>query len=265
MSLTIFRHALEFLPRMRATSATLGTQSGTAPTHAALEACDHCPHINSACWSLADSQGLGLLEEYRTVLNLAPGQFLFHEHAPCHGLHCVASGLLALRKSDGEGNSVILRLAHPGEILGFPAYSGHMPYLASAEALQECRICFFPSRLLDTLMDRVPALRSEFARLLALELKGYGEARLHMATRTVETRLLDLLAHLMPSCGRVDEDGLGAWLDLPLARRDLAAMLGVRPETVARSLRHLSAQGLADFHGREVRIPDLRRLRKDRR
>lgn len=250
---------------MKPDSVTLGDSSASSPPLFTGGACVHCPHISSTCWSLVGGQGLELLEEYRTELKLAPGQALFHEHSPCHGLHCVGSGLLALRKSDGEGNSVILRLVHPGEILGFPAYCGHMPYLASAEALQDSTLCFFPSRLLDTLTEREPALRGEFARLLALELKGYGEARLQMATRTVETRLMDLLAHLMPSCGRVDDDGQGAWLDLPLARRDLAAMLGVRPETVARSLRHLSSQGLADFHGREVRIPDLRRLRKERR
>jgi len=206
-----------------------------------------------------------LLEDYRTEIQLAPGQVLFHEEAACHGLHCVASGLLALRKSDGVGNSVILRLANPGEVLGFPAYCGHMDYTASAEALQDSRVCFFPSRLLDGLVERNPDLRSEFARLLALELKGYGEARLQMATRTVERRLLDLLAQLLPTCGRLDAEGVGATLDLPLARRDLAAMLGVRPETVARSLRQLAGQGLAHFNGREVRIPDLRRLKRETR
>lgn len=227
--------------------------------------CVDCPHNSATCWALLGERDHRLLQDYRTDIQLAPGQVLFHEGANCHGLHCVSSGLLALRKSDGVGNSVILRLSHPGEILGFPAYCGRMDYTASAEALQPSRVCFFPSRLLDDLVERNPELRSEFARLLALELRGYGEARLQMATRTVERRLLDLLAQLLPTCGSLDLEGNAATLELPLARRDLAAMLGVRPETVARSLRQLEQQGHAHFSGRQVRIPDLRRLRRELR
>jgi CRP/FNR family transcriptional regulator len=212
-----------------------------------------------------DDRDQRLLEEFRTDLILAPGQILFHEHHPCHGLHCIESGLLALRKSDKQGNSVILRLAHPGETLGFPAYFGGMDYTAGAEALRQSRACFFPARLLDEILTRNPELRAEFSRLLALELRSYGEARLRMATRTLEWRLLDLLLQLLPGCGLVEGDGNLARLDLPLSRRDLAAMLGVRPETVARALRQLGALDLARFNGRAVTIPDLRRLRRELR
>jgi CRP/FNR family transcriptional regulator len=106
-------------------------------------------------------------------------------------------------------------------------------------------------------------LHEEFSRMLAQELFDYGEARLRMATRTLEWRLQELLLQLLPGCGHVDDSGNQAVLELPLSRRDLAAMLGVRPETVARAVRQLGEQGLATFRGREITIPDLRRLRKE--
>jgi len=227
--------------------------------------CGECRFFAGSCWRLLDERDRRLLEGRRSDLVLSPGQVLFQERHPCHGLHCIASGLLALRKSDGQGNSVILRLAHPGEVLGFPAFCGRMDYTASAEALGESRICFFPLRLVEELLARNPELHAELARLLALELRGYGEARLQMATLTVERRFLDLLIRLLPECGREDESTFGARLRLPLSRRDLAAMLGVRPETVARAVRHVAEQGLALIEGREVHIPDLRRLRRELR
>lgn len=230
-----------------------------------LAACRHCHLFPASCWNVLDSGDHGLLDTYRVESRLSPGQVLFEEHAPCHGLHCVESGLLALRKSDEHGNGVILRLAHPGETLGFPAFFGRMAYTASAEALRETRICFFPARLVQDILARNPSLRDEFCRLLAQELVQYGEARLRVATRTLERRLQDLLLQLLPGCGEVGPCGTRARLELPLSRRDLAAMLGVRPETVARAARQLGELGLARFEGRQVDIPDLRRLRRESR
>jgi len=228
-----------------------------------LHACRQCRLFPDSCWSVLDERDRSLLDGYRVESLLCAGQPLFHERHPCHGLHCIESGLLALRKSDEHGNSVILRLAHPGETLGFPAYFGRMDYTAGAEALRESRVCFFPTRLVQEILSRNPALRDEFSRMLAQELYDYGEARLRLATRTLEWRLQDLLLQLLPGCGSVDESGNQARLELPLARRDLAAMLGVRPETVARAVRQLGEQGLAQFNGREIQIPDLRRLRRE--
>lgn len=228
-----------------------------------LRACRQCRLFPASCWSVLDEREHSLLDGYRVESQLAAGQVLFHERHPCHGLHCIESGLLALRKSDKLGNSVILRLAHPGETLGFPAYFGRMDYTASAEALRESRTCFFPARLVQEILGRNPSLREEFCRLLAQELFDYGEARLRVATRTLELRLQDLLLQLLPGCGEVEESGNRARLELPLSRRDLAAMLGVRPETVARAVRQLGEQNLARFNGREIEIPDLRRLRRE--
>jgi CRP-like cAMP-binding protein len=228
-----------------------------------LAACRHCHLFPASCWNALETVDHGLLDTYRVESRLAAGQVLFEERAPCHGLHCIEGGLLALRKSDEHGNGVILRLAHPGETLGFPAFFGRMGYSASAEALRDSRICFFPGRLVQDILARNPGLRDEFCRLLAQELVQYGDARLRVATRTLEWRLQDLLLQLLPGCGEVDGSGNAAWLELPLSRRDLAAMLGVRPETVARAARQLGEMGLARFDSRRVVIPDLRRLRRE--
>jgi len=230
-----------------------------------LAACQHCHLFPASCWHALDPADHGLLDSYRVESRLGAGQVLFEEHAPCHGLHCIEDGLLALRKSDEHGNGVILRLAHPGETLGFPAFFGRMAYSARAEALRDSKICFFPGRLVQDILARNPGLRDEFCRLLAQELVQYGEARLRVATRTLERRLQDLLLQLLPSCGEVAASGTSARLELPLSRRDLAAMLGVRPETVARAARQLGELGMARFEGRQVAIPDLRRLRRDSR
>jgi CRP-like cAMP-binding protein len=226
-------------------------------------ACEACPVMASSIWGPLSARDHRELMAQRSQARFRSGQTLFFEGHPCHGLHCVAGGLLALRKADDSGNSVILRLVHPGETLGYPAFFGRMTYTASAEVLREARVCFFPVRAVQELLERSATLRGGFLHLLAEELRSYGEARLRHATQPLARRLGELLLELLPTCG--ERLGGGARLSLPLSRRDLAAMLGVRPETVARAVKLFCEQGLASFEGREVRIPDLARLRREGR
>ena len=65
--------------------------------------------------------------------------------------------------------------------------------------------------------------------------------------------MISLLLELEPTCGSRHADG-SLQLDLPISRRDIAAMLGIRPETVARAIRHLSENDVAQFDGRRVLI-----------
>ncbi len=51
--------------------------------------------------------------------------------------------------------------------------------------------------------------------------------------------------------------------DRRLARRDLAAMIGIRPDTMCRAIKPLEEDGVAYFSGRSVPVPDVkRRLRE---
>jgi len=229
---------------------------------AAPSRCDACPVRDSSLWAHLGAREFRDLMGHRSEARFRPGQALFLEGHPCHGLHCVSEGLLALRKSDDAGNSVILRLVQPGETLGYPAFFGRMTYIASAEVLREARVCFFPVRSVQEILERSPSLRDGFLHLLAEELRGFGEARLRDATLPLARRLADLLLELLPTCGERPGDGRGARLTLPISRRDLAAMLGVRPETVARAVKQFGDAGLAEFDGREVAVPDLGRLKR---
>lgn len=226
--------------------------------------CAACPWREGSMWAHLEDRDRQRLMEYRVETRFRAGQALFHESHPCHGLHCIADGLLALRKTDDAGNSVILRLAHAGETLGYPAFFGRMEYTATAEVLREARVCFFPARSVQEVLERNAGLRDGFLHLLAEELRGYGDARLRHATLTLARRLADLLFSLLPTCGEKLPGG-GARLTLPISRKDLAAMLGVRPETVARALKHFGERGWAEFEGREVAVPDLGRLRREAR
>lgn len=48
---------------------------------------------------------------------------------------------------------------------------------------------------------------------------------------------------------------------LPAAKSAIASRLNISPEHLSRVLKELSAKGLLEVHGRQLRIPDVQRLR----
>ncbi len=85
------------------------------------------------------------------------------------------------------------------------------------------------------------------------------DEKLESASRSVRERVARLVLLLADRYG-VEVPGQGFALELPLARQDMAAMLGVRAESVARAVRALEDDGVASFDGRAVTIPCIERL-----
>jgi CRP/FNR family transcriptional regulator len=57
------------------------------------------------------------------------------------------------------------------------------------------------------------------------------------------------------------DTGLGEHvLDLPVSRQDLAALIGIAPESMSRTIRRLEEEQFAQFDGRRVHLGDLDRL-----
>ncbi len=66
----------------------------------------------------------------------------------------------------------------------------------------------------------------------------------------------------MKHYGTVSRDGM-VKLVLPLSRIDLAAMVGARPESISRTIRKIEEDGIAEFSGRMVTIPEIGRLHEE--
>ncbi|MEW5962440.1 MAG: Crp/Fnr family transcriptional regulator [Pseudomonadota bacterium] len=73
---------------------------------------------------------------------LEPGETPYLQGDKCKGICCVQAGLVGVRRIDTCGRSALLRLAHPGDILGYGALLRQVDHSESAEALAPSKICF---------------------------------------------------------------------------------------------------------------------------
>ncbi len=218
--------------------------------------CHTCAARCGSIWEQVGPEQLDVLDQRKRVRVVNPGDVVYQQGERCTGLYVVQRGTVALRKFDEAGNSVLLRLVHPGQALGYRCFFDTGTYRAQAQALDTVRLCFLTPALLRTMLHSDPGVVMGMMKRLAREL-GEADDRFLMATRrSVRTRMAHALLQLRDRHGAVDDGGV-LTLTLPVSRQDLADLLGTRPETVARTTKALERDGVAYFQGRVVTIPDL--------
>ena len=221
--------------------------------------CFACQTRERSEWCTLVPDEVRLLNAAKTRNSYRTGQTVFYQHNPCLGIHCIMEGTVALRKSDAAGNSVIVRLAEAGQTIGYRAFFARSPYEVSAEAVTDSTICFIDQAAVRRLLEQNPSIGHNFLTRLAQDLEESEQARLDANTLSVRARLAHLLLVLKDSYGRVDDDG-NIIIELPLARQDVAAMIGARPESTSRAIKALQSDHVVRFEGRDAIVDDLDRL-----
>lgn len=218
--------------------------------------CFSCTSRDGTEWCDLGEDELRLLNQAKVANVYEPGQVVFYQGNPCLGIHCLESGTIAMRKTDRAGNSTIARLFHEGETFGYLAYFANRGYTASAEALTRCRVCFIDKAVVRVLLERQPTIGHRFLGRIADNLHQAEDAKVDALTLPLRAQLAHLLLTFKDRYATVADDG-AMTIDLPLSRRDIAAMLSARPESLSRAIRQLSDAGVAVFDGRTVTVPDL--------
>lgn len=218
--------------------------------------CATCETRSTSEWCVLDETGIGLLNEVKVALGFLPHESVFHQGNPCEGVYSIERGTLGIYKTDSNGRSLLLRLVHAGQTVGYSDYFGGRVHTVSAEALTECTVCFVHDAGMRRLMAHEPSLSMRFLRHTIEDLDLAKTFALQQAWMSVRERLADLLLSLRERYGQMNAEG-HLEIELPLTRQDLADMLGTRVETVHRALSALQRDGVLTLHGRTVTVRDL--------
>lgn len=218
--------------------------------------CFTCQTRSSTEWCVLDDTELALLNSAKKHREYLPGEAIYHEGDPANGVYCLESGMAGIRKIDANGNSVLLRLAYPGDTMAYQSFLVGGEHPNGAEALQPTVACFIDRTTVRAMLEVNPALGLRFLQHAARDLQGSDDKVMQGVTLTVRARFAHLLLVLLERFGSETEDG-STTLTLPLSRQDMAAMIGVRPESMSRTIRSLEDDGIASFSGRIVRVPEI--------
>lgn len=186
------------------------------------------------------------------------GDTIFREGNRPQGLFAVYSGKVKVYKTNERGKDQILRLTKAGDALGYRALISGEQYMATAEALEDSRVCFIPKATFDNLLQTSDKLFSRIIKVLAEDLKVAETQVAAMATKTVRERTAEALIIINNYYG-VAPDGS---LAVTMSREDLASMVGTATESLIRMLSEFKTEGLIDLKDKKILIKDLKKLEK---
>jgi CRP/FNR family transcriptional regulator len=188
-----------------------------------------------------------------TRKSLIAGEVLFEQDDQNEGVFCVSAGLLALRAHHPNGTSTLLKLAYPGDIIGFRSFLANARHKTEARALLPSRVCLVAHRDADRVVRGNAAVLTRMAARCVSEIDSNHDRIISAATTSNKQRLTDLLLRLMEAHGERIGDQMR--MQLPLSRSDLSDLIGVQPETMSRLFKRLKGEGLFTVSGRVIQMP----------
>ena len=189
------------------------------------------------------------------LVSVRSGEALVRRGAAMPGLCALAAGSFKLSLSARPHDERVLALVAVGESFGEAAALCAAPAPFDAVAVTDAQVLAIPVGAITLLAQRDAAfahnlldrLASEILRLLA----GIETTMLQRAPQRLASYL----------CSLAGSDGAAARrVSLPVSKTVVAAMLGVKKETLSRMLRELSERRLIAVSRREITILDRARL-----
>lgn len=197
--------------------------------------------------SIGEASRRRLLGEAR-IERIPASATLFEAGEHARDLHILLRGMIDIASSyRGKHCTAMLMTSGDVLMLGSPLYSE--PYLVSAETLTPCRIMKINADLVRDEASRNPELALAIARLLAGHWRIALRIILDLKCRSPSQRLAAFLLRLHDSCSP------GSIAQIPIAKRQLAARVGMQPETLSRTLQVLGENGLR-VRGRQIIVTD---------
>ena len=210
-------------------------------------------------WDVLTPDEHAILNDIKVRRIYAKHEIIFKQGERCEGVYCVQSGLVGVRKTDVERNSVLIGLIFPGQTLGYRPCLAEEPHYGTGEALEKTTVCFIENSVVRQIIGQNPALGLRFLKQVARFWGELEEKYFENVTLDIRTRFCRLLVILMNHYGKSNGTGEIVF-DIPLSRQDLAAAIGTRPESMSRIIKELNDDGVALISGRTVRIPEKKRL-----
>jgi CRP/FNR family transcriptional regulator, dissimilatory nitrate respiration regulator len=196
----------------------------------------------------ADAQALDAIAVQREV---AAGDWVFTHMGAARSLVLLQSGTVSLGHSDGAPMAPEFVLHGPAWIDAASAWRIGATHALDARALTLARVAELPRAEVKALLLQRPALAPGLLSVLAEEVQ-------RLSLHTHELMHKDASSRLAAWLHRHSQSAPGATSTLHLSerKRNIAAQLGMSPETLSRQMRLLSQRGLIEVRGYHVLVRD---------
>ena len=177
---------------------------------------------------------------------------LFSRGDSPQNIFIVCNGTIKLSSNSKTGNTFIIKLASPGEVLGISAAIANDPYEITAETLTPCLLKVLPSAEVRRLVAENKTANHCVTELLARQHQAAVSETCRVSlSNTITERVARVLLKLKQGWHETDAYGT---FPLLLTHQEIAEMVSSRRETVTRSITQLREEGIIALNGSNITI-----------
>mgnify|MGYP001563573006 CR=1 FL=1 len=204
-----------------------------------------------------DAAALSRVSAGVNEVNARGGTVICRRGEACRCLYIVVHGQVKLILETPQGGEKVVELVGPGGCFGGSSIVLDRSHALTAEALTDSRLVMVAKATVLAELERTPEFTRAIIGSLSHRLQFLIGALEDCMLRSGTERVIGYLLNQLPA-GSADGNGT---VTLPTKKGVIASQLNLTHEHFSRILRDLATDGLIEVEGRNVRMPDLGRLR----
>jgi len=219
-----------------------------------IESCLNCPLTKDGIFCDLPQPSLAALDAISSSATYPKEAILIVEGQEPRGVYVLCNGRVKLSTTSADGQSLIVRIAEAGEVIGLAGTVSGKPYELTAEALEPLQANFIPAEAFLAFLRkhgdaalRVAEILSKIYHATLLEVRYLGFSS--SAAEKLARFLLDLPATPVHESGQVRAT-------LTLTHKEIGEMIGASRETVTRLFAQFKREGLIAVHGSQILLND---------
>lgn len=195
---------------------------------------------------------------HASLRRVPQGEAVFKQGQIAESFFLLVSGRLKVTQVTGDGQQIIVRVVHPGDLFGFAMALQRPDYPGTATAATDSVILSWPTELWPQFIEQNGRLAASAIHTIGRQLEEAHTRIREMSTQEVERRVAHALVRLSLQAGRKEPTGIQ--IAFPISRQDIAEMTGTTLHTVSRILSAWETQGLVECGRKRVLVRDFHRL-----
>lgn len=211
-----------------------------------MSKCLNCRNAGKYAFCSLGQQSRSYLETHAVMMEYPRGAALFHEGDRTDGIYVMCSGKVKVSATSREGRTMILRIAHGGDVLGMSAALTNSEYEVTAEALEPCKVRVLSYKHLMIMMQTFGDVSLGAAKALAVDYRAaFDEARLIGLPASPAGRVARLILDWADDAKKASSP----FVTMTLTHEELASMTATTRETVTRTLSKLRKDKIISTRG----------------
>ncbi len=186
-------------------------------------------------------------------------EYLYRAGDPFRAVYAMRTGFFKTFITSARGQEHVSGFHMTGELLGMDAICEDK-HSCNAIALEDSELCEIPFTELEMLGRKIPSLQHHFHKIMSREIFRNQSLVMLLSSMSADERLAAFLLNLSHRLGARGYSQ--TQFQLRMTRGDIGNYLGLKLETISRTLSKFQEEGLISVQNKHLVLNDLARLKQ---